>query len=129
VKWTVLSLYKELPVAQRKVLVTLNQAPFGNIFYTEGLRAAVGVTSGIDENIVVVAYIGDGVYFTLHGVDRNDTERYFSTLQKQGSKMIVEKESLKERGLKERDVATDFEILSRKELSAEIQAADFVMDF
>ncbi len=116
-------------MAQRKVLITLNQAPFGNIFYTEGLRAAVGVTSGIDENIVVVAYIGDGVYFTLHGVDRSDTERYFSTLQKQGSRMVVEKESLKERGIKERDVATDFEILTRKELLAATQAVDFVMDF
>lgn len=116
-------------MAQRKVLVTLNQAPYGNIFYTEGLRAAVGVTSGIDENIVTVAYIGDGVYFTLHGVDRKDTERYISTLQKQGSKMMVERESLKERRIKERDVATEFEILPRKELLAAIQAADFVMDF
>ncbi len=116
-------------MAQRTVLITINQAPFGNVFYTEGLRAAVGITSGIDENIITVAYLGDGVYFTLHGVDRKDTERYLSTIQKQNAGMIVEKESLKERGLKERDVGTEFEIVPRKEILKLIQTADFVMDF
>lgn len=116
-------------MAQKNVLITINQPPYGNIYYTEGLRAAVGITSGVDENIATVAYLGDGVYFTLHGVDRKDTEKYISTLQKQGAKMVVEKESLKERGIKYRDVATEFDILPRKELLALIQAADFVVDF
>ncbi len=116
-------------MAQRTVLVTINQAPFGNIYYTEGLRAAVGITSGIDENVATVAYLGDGVYFTLHGVDRKDTERYIATLQKQGAKMLVEKESLKERGIKERDVATEFEIIPRKDLLTVVKTVDFVMDF
>ncbi|MFQ5957600.1 MAG: DsrE family protein [Candidatus Brocadiales bacterium] len=116
-------------MAQKTVLITINQVPYGNIFYTEGLRAAVGITSGIDENIATVAYLGDGAFFTLHGVDRKDTEKYILTLQKQGAKMVVEKESLKERGIKERDVATDFDIVPRKELLALVQAADFVIDF
>ncbi|MFQ5863195.1 MAG: DsrE family protein [Candidatus Brocadiales bacterium] len=116
-------------MAQKTVLVTINQVPHGSIYYTEGLRAAVGITSGIDENTVTVAYLGDGIYFTLHGVDRRDTEKYISTLQKQGAKMVVEKESLKERGIKERDVATEFDITSRKELVTLVQAADFVIDF
>lgn len=116
-------------MAQRTVLITINQAPFGNIFYTEGLRAAVGITSGIDENTATVAYLGDGVYFTLHSVDRKDTEKYIATLQKQGAKMLVERESLKERRIKERDVATEFQIVPRKELLKFVQAADFVVDF
>lgn len=116
-------------MAQKTTLITINQAPFGNIYYTEGLRAAVGITSGIDENIATVAYVGDGVYFTLHGVDRKDTERYISTLQKQEAKMLVERESLKERGIKERDIATEFEIIPRKELLEFLKKADFVLDF
>lgn len=116
-------------MAQKTVLITINQVPYGSIYYTEGLRAAVGITSGIDENTVTVAYLGDGVYFTLHGVDRKDTDKYISTLQKQGAKMVVEKESLKERGIKERDVATEFDITPRKALVTLVQAADFVIDF
>lgn len=117
-------------MAQRTVLITINQAPFGNVFYTEGLRAAVGITSGIDENVATVAYLGDGVYFTLHGVNRKDTERYITSLQKQeGAKLLVERESLKERRIKERDVGTEFEIVPRKEILKLIQTADFVMDF
>lgn len=116
-------------MAQKSVLVTINQVPYGNIYYTEGLRAAVGITSGIDENVATVAYLGDGVYFTLHGVDRKDTEKYIATLQKQGAKMIVEKESLKERGIKDRDVATEFDILPRKEILTLVKAVDFVIDF
>ncbi|HHT9135344.1 MAG TPA: DsrE family protein [Candidatus Avalokitesvara rifleensis] len=116
-------------MAQKTALIIMNQAPFGNIYYTEGLRAAVGITSGVDENIVTVAYVGDGIYFTLHGVDRKDTERYIATLQKQKARMLVERESLKERGIKERDVATEFEIIPRKELLTFVQKADFVLDF
>lgn len=116
-------------MAQRNVLVTINRAPFGSIYYTEGLRAAVGVTSGIDENKVTVAYLGDGVYFTLKGVDRRDTDKYLTTLDKQGAKLIVQKESLKERGIREDEVDTNFEILPSKEIFKLLQEADFTIDF
>lgn len=116
-------------MAQRNVLVTINRPPFGSIYYTEGLRAAVGVTSGVDENKVTVAYLGDGVYFALTGVDRKDTERYLDTLKKQGVRLVVQKESLKERGIKETEVDTGFEILPIKEIFKLLQEADFTMDF
>lgn len=116
-------------MAQKHVLVTINQPPYGSIYYTEGLRAAVGVTSGIDEHKVSVAYLGDGAFFALRGVDRKDTDRYLATLKKQGSRLIVEKESLRERGIKEKDVALEFEVLPRKDLAKLVQEADFVMDF
>ncbi len=35
-------------MGQRHVLVTFSHAPYGSIYYPEGLRAVVGVTSGID---------------------------------------------------------------------------------
>lgn len=116
-------------MAQKNVVVTINQAPYGSIYYTEGLRAAVGVTSGVDENKVAVVYLGDGAYFTLLGVDRKDTDRYIGTLRKLGSRLVVEKESLKEKGIKEHEVAPDFEMVSRKEVFELINEADFVIDF
>jgi sulfur relay (sulfurtransferase) DsrF/TusC family protein len=116
-------------LAQRNVLVTINRPPYGSIYYTEGLRAAVGVTSGVDENKVTIAYLGDGVYFALKGVDRKDTDKYLATLKKQGAKLIVQKESLKERGIKEAEIDAGFEILPAKEIFTLLQAADFTMDF
>jgi hypothetical protein len=44
-------------MGQRHVLITLNHAPYGSIYYTEGLRAVVGITSGIDEHTVDVLYL------------------------------------------------------------------------
>ncbi len=116
-------------MAQKEVLVLMNRPPYGSIYYTEGLRAAVGVTSGIDENKATVAYLGDGVYFTLKGVDKKDSERYLSTLKKQGARLVVQKESLKERGIKEGEVDPDFEVLPEKEIFQLLQKADFTMDF
>ncbi|HHT9120072.1 MAG TPA: DsrE family protein [Candidatus Hypogeohydataceae bacterium YC41] len=116
-------------MVQRSVLITINRPPYGSIYYTEGLRAAVGVTSGIDENIVTVVYLGDGSYFTLKGVDRKDTDKYLSTLKKQGTRLIVQKESLQERGIKESEIETDFEILPTKEILDLMQRVDFTMDF
>ncbi|MFN3467936.1 MAG: DsrE family protein [Candidatus Brocadiales bacterium] len=114
---------------QRNVLVTINRLPYGSIYYTEGLRAAVGVTSGVDENKVTIAYLGDGVHFALVGVDRKDTDKYLGTLNKQGARLVVHKEALKERGIKETDVDAGFEILPEKEIFKLLQEADFTMDF
>lgn len=116
-------------MAQRNVLITINRPPYGSIYYTEGLRAAVGVTSGIDENKVTIAYLGDGVYFALKGVDRKDTDKYLGTLKKQDAKLVVQKESLKERGIEEGEVDANFEILPGKDIFKLLQEADFTMDF
>ena len=89
-------------MAQRHVLVTFNHAPYGSIYYTEGLRAAVGVTSGIDEHTVDVLYLGDGVHFALKDVDRSDSARYLATLSAQGVNLRVEREALQARNISER---------------------------
>src|SRR3989338_8562793 len=59
-----------------------------------------------------------GICVNARGLEKGkeDTERYIATLQKQKGRMVVERESLKERGIKEKDVATEFEIIPRKEL-------------
>ncbi len=116
-------------MGQKNVLITINQAPYGNIYYTEGLRAAVGITSGIDENRVTVVYMGDGAYFAINGVDRKDTSKYIETLEKQGCKLMVEKESILERGIAEKDVANDVKVTTRLDVLKLIQEADQTINF
>ncbi len=116
-------------MGQKNVLVTINHAPYGSIYYTEGLRAVVGVTSGIDEHEVQVLYLGEGAYFTLKGVDRTDSLRYLATIEKQGRKLKVERESLQALGVSEAELAEDVEVISRDEALQLVRRADVTIDF
>ncbi|TAK35349.1 MAG: sulfur oxidoreductase [Chloroflexota bacterium] len=114
---------------QKHVVFTFNRAPYGSIFYNEGLRAVVGVTSGVDEHTMDVVYLGDGVYFTNKDVDRADSGRYLGTLAKAGVKLKAEQEALEERGLTASDLAEDVEIVPRREVLTLINKADVTIDF
>ena len=111
-------------MAQKHVAVLLTHAPYGDIYYTEGLRAVVGLTSGIDEHTVEVIYVGDGVYFTLKGVDRTDSARYIGSLDKGGYRLKAVEESLAERGIKKNELAADIEVISRSQVVALLSKAD-----
>jgi len=116
-------------MAQKHVVFTFNRAPYGTIFYNEGLRAVVGVTSGIDEHTVDVVYLGDGVYFCNKNLDRADSARYLATLAKSGVKLKAEQEALAERGLTADDLAAEVEIIPRSAVLALINQADATIDF
>lgn len=116
-------------MGEKHVLFTFNHAPYGSIFYNEGLRAVVGVTSGIDEHSVDVVYLGDGAYFALKGVDRADSSKYLGTLSKMGYPLRVERESLEARGIKESEIASDIEIIPRTAVLDLVRKADLTIDF
>jgi sulfur relay (sulfurtransferase) DsrF/TusC family protein len=116
-------------MGQRHVLITFSHAPFGSIFYTEGLRAAVGVTSGIDEHTVDILYMGDGVRFALKDVDRTDSARYLATLSSLGANLKAEREALQSRSISESDLADDVEIISRDQALELVRRADLTIDF
>jgi sulfur relay (sulfurtransferase) DsrF/TusC family protein len=116
-------------MGQRHVLITFNHAPYGSIFYTEGLRAAVGVTSGIDEHTVDVLYLGDGVRFVTDGVDRKDSNLYLSTLSSLDVNLKAEREALQERNIGESELAEGVEIVSRDEVLELVRQADLTIDF
>ncbi len=116
-------------MAQRHVLFTFSHDPYGSIWYTEGLRAVVGVTSGIDEHSVDVVYLGDGVNFLRKNVDRTDSNKYLGTLSKLGYGLKAEKESLDARGLRVSDLADGVEIVPRSGVLELIQKADLTIDF
>jgi sulfur relay (sulfurtransferase) DsrF/TusC family protein len=80
-------------MAVKKVLINICRAPFGTVFYTEGLRAAVGTSAGIDENIPTVLFQADGVFYCLKDVDRSDAISYFKSFKDMGTKLYAVKES------------------------------------
>lgn len=116
-------------MGQRRILFTINHAPFGSIHYTEGLRAVLGATSGIDEHEVDVLYLGDGVYFALRGVDRSDTLKYIDTLAQGGRTLKADQVSLEERGIAHEDLAADVEVISRSAVRDLVAKADFTVGF
>jgi sulfur relay (sulfurtransferase) DsrF/TusC family protein len=116
-------------MATKHVLFTFNHDPYGSIWYTEGLRAAVGVTSGIDEHTVDVVYLGDGVNFLRKGVDRTDSKKYIDTLSKLGYKLKAEKESLEAQGIGQGDLAAEVEVIPRSQVLSLLEKADVTIDF
>lgn len=116
-------------MVQRHVLFTFAHAPFGTVGYAEGLRAALGATSGVEEHTIEALYLGDGVYFALRGLDRSDTSKYLEALFAQGVRPKVERESLEARGIAREEVAEDLEIIPRSEVLALLARADHIIDF
>lgn len=116
-------------MAKKHVVVFMTHAPYGSIWYTEGLRAAVGVTSGIDEHSVDVIYLGDGVQFALKGVERTDSNKYLGSLAKGGYKLWVDQDSLTDRGIKQEEVAGDVNVVPRSQVLSLMAKADHTIDF
>jgi sulfur relay (sulfurtransferase) DsrF/TusC family protein len=116
-------------MAEKKVLINICRAPFGTVFYTEGLRAAVGTSAGIDENIPTVLFQSDGVFYCLQDVDRADAIAYFKSLKGMGTKLYAVKEDMDERRIAEAELAPDIEVISREKAFALFQENDFNMDF
>jgi len=103
--------------------------PFGTIHYVEGLRASLGIASGWDEHEVTLLFMGEGAYYALDGVKKTDALKYIHTLEKLGFSMKVEKESLEQIGIDEKDVSDEFTIVTRAEVMEMMKNHDFTVDF
>lgn len=114
---------------QKKVLININRAPFGTIMYTEGLRAAVGVSAGIDENIPTVLFQGDGVYYTLKDVDRTDALAYFESMKGMQTKLYAVKEDLADRSISESELAQGIGVIPREKALRLFHENDISLDF
>jgi len=116
-------------VADRKVLINLCRAPFGTVFYTEGLRAAVGACAGLDDNMATVLFQSDGVYYCLKNVDRTDALIYFESFKEMEMELYVVKEDLEERRITEDELASDIFVIQRERAFELFRENDFNMDF
>lgn len=116
-------------MATKKLLYHFNRAPYGTVFYTEGWRAAVGATAGIDEHEVTLLFQGDGVYYCLAGAERAENLGYEATLKKAGVKYYVVKEDLESRNILKDEIASDMNVIERENTLRLYLEADFNLDW
>ena len=116
-------------MGEKKVLINICRAPFGTVFYTEGLRAGVGVSAGMDENIPTVLFQSDGVFYCLKGADRTDALAYFESYKGMGTGLFAVREDLEARGIAESELADDIKVISRSEAFNLFRENDVNMDF
>ena len=115
---------------EKNILFMFLRAPFGAIYYTEGMRAVVGMMSGLDEHKVTCAYAGDGAYYCLKDSDKAESAGYVKTIGDiSETNYYVEKESLDERGIAESELDSMFKVISRDDLAKLIADNDVVYDF
>lgn len=116
-------------MATRKLLYHFSRAPYGTVFHTEGWRAAVGATAGIDEHEVTLLMQCDGVYYALKGADRAENLGYEATLKKAGVKFYAVKEDIEMRGISQDELAADIMLIPKAETGRLYQEAEFVLDW
>ena len=114
-------------MAKKKIAVVLRSNPFSWKMF-EALRQAVG--SAMDHDVSVI-FIRDAVYSLtdwkpqMIGIEPID--KSISALGMLGSKIIVEEESLRERGIKLKDWGVDIKIEPKEGICEIIKDAEVVL--
>ncbi len=115
---------------EKKILFMFLRAPFGAIYYTEGMRAVDGMMSGLDEHKVTCVWAGDGAFYALKGSDKSESAGYVKTIADiSDTDYFVERESLEERGIAEGELEEGYKVISRDELAKLIADNDVIYDF
>ena len=115
---------------EKKILFMFLRAPFGSIYYTEGMRAVVGMMSGLDEHKVTCVYMGDAAYYCLKDSDKSESAGYVKTIADiSETDYYVEKESLAERGISEDELDGTYKVVSRDDVAKLIAENDVIYDF
>jgi sulfur relay (sulfurtransferase) DsrF/TusC family protein len=116
-------------VPRKTTLVMLTHPPHGTLHFLEGLRAAMGLASSIDECSLMVAFLGDGCLGSLAALERGEAEQHIATLTELGCRLQVERESLDARSIADVEVAPGIDIIPRSDLVARLRTVDFVVGF
>jgi sulfur relay (sulfurtransferase) DsrF/TusC family protein len=114
---------------EKNVVVIINHAPHGSIFFLEGLRAAMGLIASTDELNITILFLGEGVWGALSGLDRGDGSKYIATMAEWGFRLNAESESLAERGINTHNMAQDVEIIQRSQAIKLLHTSDFTLSF
>ena len=114
---------------QKHVAVTLRRGPIATNGCVEGLRAAVGLTAGTEENTVTCVFLGDAVVFALRESDRDEARKHVDTLAGMNAPLLVDESALTERGLEAADVIAPFRVVSRLEIVAALRDVDAALGF
>jgi sulfur relay (sulfurtransferase) DsrF/TusC family protein len=114
----------------KSVFVVFLRSPVGSVHPVEGLRIAAGMMSGDEDHKVTAAFIGKGSRCAIKGVDRSYAVKFLEMFPEHaGKKFYVEEESLIEQGIDRSQLADEFAVTSRKQLSEMLLKADFCLSF
>ncbi len=111
-----------------QVVVLVHKSPFNTLRNSEGLRMSVGLT--LEEyNKVTVIFVRDGAYLVgdiiPEKIQSGIVKKHLETLRQLSHRLIAEKESMEERGIK--GPSMKMEVMSRAEIIKILSEADRVI--
>ena len=119
-------------VAKRFLYVN-RRAPYGSIYALESLE--VILIGAAFEQDVSLAFLGDGVYQLARGQDtkglemKNFSPTFRALEDYEVTKLYVEEEALRARGLSEADLVVPVEVVSAERMAEIMEAQDVILSF
>jgi tRNA 2-thiouridine synthesizing protein C len=117
----------------KKFLYVNRKAPYGTIYALESLE--VVLIGAAFEQDVSLAFLGDGVYQLVKGEDtkalevKNFSPTYRALEDYDVTKIYVDDEALKARGLSEEDLVIPVEVVSAARMAEIMESQDVVLSF
>ena len=117
----------------KKFLYVNRRAPYGTIYALESLE--VVLIGAAFEQDVSLAFVGDGVYQLAKGQDTKGLEMKnfspaFRALEDYDvTKLYVDEESLRARGLTAEDLVVPVEVVSAERMAEIMEAQDVILSF
>jgi len=117
----------------KKFLYVNRKAPYGTIYALESLE--VVLIGAAFEQDVSLAFLGDGVYQLVKGEDtkalevKNFSPTYRALEDYDVTKIYVDDEALKARGLSEADLVIPVEVVSAQRMAEIMEDQDVVLSF
>ena len=111
----------------KKITILVKSTPFRGNFCEEALRAVLGLTHTLENNVVRAVFIGDGVWFAIK--DMKQFMKYMISFTSLGIGLHLEKESVVARNIGEAYIAEGFKMTDSEEISKIFQDSDFVLTF
>ncbi len=106
----------------------VHKSPFNTLRNSEGLRMAVGLTIE-EDNKVTVIFVKDGVYLIGNTIPEKIqtgvVKKHLDALRLLGHRLVAERESLEERGIREPSIKVD--ILARADITKILSEANRVI--
>ncbi len=119
--------------APKKFLYVNRKAPYGTIYALESLEVVL-IGAAFDQD-VSLAFLGDGVYQLVKGQDTKGLEMKnfspaFRALEDYDvTKLYVEQEALRARGLTAADLVVPVEVVSDERMAEIMESQDVILSF
>ena len=119
---------------QKKMMFIMRKAPHGTIYSYEGLEVVL-ITASYEQDVTML-FTDDGVYALKNNQDTSHIgikgfmKTYFALEDYEVEKLVVDTESMKERGLSESDlIDVNLQFKSRDEIKSLMDEQDVLLPF